>query len=644
MKGLVLLILHMKEEKITKKIYVEERVEYLKEIMLDLPVGLFNKKITGCGATSLVLENNRDVIVVCPNIALIESKVNQYPNAECPYEVFGVFGRIKDNDIDEYISKCEKMKQPKKIMVTYNSISKVMKTIGDVSSYKIVVDEFHEILLSGGFRNETIKNLLMKLSGHVDVTYISATPIPVGYLPPELEKLDSYEVVWAKNRKKHIFDCATGSPIKEIAKIIKNHKAGNPYKLLGNEVSEYIVIANSVEMIAKIISESGLRKREVKIICANKKENKKKLNGYEINKASDKKKGIVTFCTRTAFCGVDFYTESGLIVIVSDRLKGSTLLDVSIDVVQISGRIRTIDNPFKDTVLHIHSKNIKCEPDEAFEKKLEIAQKNAEEIVCAINKAEVELKEALIDRIDNNNPEDLVYYNKETGKAELDQLKISAIKYNQSIRAHIYKNRGCLKQSYVENGFELHEIKGTFFGGVKNKSFKKLYIEYSNACKNNSTIKNDDRLVLDAYKYLGDNKVKALRYNKAKIEDEVYYHLPETQDKIKCEIYKTFNIGNIYTIRDTKLKLQDCFNHLRIKIIATSEMIKDYFDVTKTKEKGSRKDAYKINAIKQGADSDSISEEKVSYLFVCFSGLYRKTELCKKNRILFKCRRALSIR
>lgn len=62
-----------------------QNTKYLSKFMSTLPAGILNKKETGCGATSVVLENRENVIVCCPTIQLIISKVNQYPNERCPY-------------------------------------------------------------------------------------------------------------------------------------------------------------------------------------------------------------------------------------------------------------------------------------------------------------------------------------------------------------------------------------------------------------------------------------------------------------------------------------------------------------------------------------------------------------------------------
>lgn len=93
------------------------------QFLTTLPLGILNKKRTGCGATSVALENHENVVVCCPTVQLIKNKVSQYPKERCPYQIFGVIAGVKQDDIRDYITQCNG-KQPVKIMVTYDSFIK----------------------------------------------------------------------------------------------------------------------------------------------------------------------------------------------------------------------------------------------------------------------------------------------------------------------------------------------------------------------------------------------------------------------------------------------------------------------------------------------------------------------------------------
>ena len=101
---------------------------YVNEFMDSLPSGILNKKETGCGATSVVLENKEDVVLCCPTVQLIKSKLSQYPSERCPYQLLGVMKGVLGQEIEDYVEWC-KGKQPVKIMTTYDSYPRVAATI-----------------------------------------------------------------------------------------------------------------------------------------------------------------------------------------------------------------------------------------------------------------------------------------------------------------------------------------------------------------------------------------------------------------------------------------------------------------------------------------------------------------------------------
>lgn len=67
---------------------------YLSNFYKEIPSNcVFNKVATGCGGTSLEIENmNRDSIIAVPLEQMINNKVKQYPNKRTPddLKLFGV--------------------------------------------------------------------------------------------------------------------------------------------------------------------------------------------------------------------------------------------------------------------------------------------------------------------------------------------------------------------------------------------------------------------------------------------------------------------------------------------------------------------------------------------------------------------------
>jgi hypothetical protein len=103
---------------------IEKGITYLIEIMnFELPKGIFNKGIAGCGATTLAIEDNNKTIICSPRNALLKNKKNQHPN--CMLVIEGV----NVEEVRQYIKQTE----IPKILVSYDSLYKVIDCIEDKS-------------------------------------------------------------------------------------------------------------------------------------------------------------------------------------------------------------------------------------------------------------------------------------------------------------------------------------------------------------------------------------------------------------------------------------------------------------------------------------------------------------------------------
>lgn len=125
--------------------------------MRQLPSNVvLNKGVTGCGATTVAIEQDRPTIIAVPFVGLIENKVGQHP------EVLGIHGEGgKDLEIRSYMESC---KDKPKIMVTWDSLPKVCQALQNsyYDVYKeaqLVVDEWHQLLNSYGFRSGAIQGV-----------------------------------------------------------------------------------------------------------------------------------------------------------------------------------------------------------------------------------------------------------------------------------------------------------------------------------------------------------------------------------------------------------------------------------------------------------------------------------------------------
>ena len=98
------------------EIKVPTNVNYLTDwVGFELPKGILNKGVTGCGATSVAIEDEHKTIICSPRINLIKNKVGQHKG------LLGVYGDVKNDEIMAYLEKAE---MPK-IMVTYDSMPRL---------------------------------------------------------------------------------------------------------------------------------------------------------------------------------------------------------------------------------------------------------------------------------------------------------------------------------------------------------------------------------------------------------------------------------------------------------------------------------------------------------------------------------------
>ena len=103
---------------------------YLSDIISELPVNcLFNKGKTGCGGTELVLRGTKNAIIAVPYISLIQNKLDaNSEHGDRRDEILGFYGEVDETEVRAYLST----HSLKKIIVTYDSLPKLVRIIGEV--------------------------------------------------------------------------------------------------------------------------------------------------------------------------------------------------------------------------------------------------------------------------------------------------------------------------------------------------------------------------------------------------------------------------------------------------------------------------------------------------------------------------------
>lgn len=315
---------------------------YLSDVMTALPVNcLFNKGVTGCGGTTIALNNDIPTVICVPYISLAENKSIQSKNNKdlYPHEVFSVHGNVTTKEFSSYLQRA---KVPK-IMVTYDSLLRVMEQINPLDYY-ILVDEYHILFTQFSFRRKAALVVLNNYKAFKDFTFMTATPVYEEFTLEELKDVDVVNATWDESLPVTvtIVKCKNG-----IEKTIK-HKVD---KILeGTYEGNYYFFVNSVKFMKKMITNCKLTDNNCRVIYS---ESNDTVLPITRGKATDEPKKI-NFITSCAFEGSDFYDEDGKIVIVSDGNNPHTLVDISTQVLQISGRIR--NSQYRGVIYHVVSR------------------------------------------------------------------------------------------------------------------------------------------------------------------------------------------------------------------------------------------------------------------------------------------------
>lgn len=316
-----------------KIIRANENDLFLSQILDQIPSNcLFNKGVTGCGGTTLEIESNRNSIILVPNVNLVLNKCNSYPN------LIGVYGDI---DKFKFNIKFKKKQQYKKIIATYDALPKLIEWIGnDIFNYFLLIDEYHILFNSYGFRYKAITYVLQNYNRFKDFCFMTATPLKDYNVLEELKHLNQIVIEWPNATPVNTELRSVYFTSKEVAKEI-NDSLSKDYNLH--------IFINSLNTIRSIIK--NIKTTNFRTICSKDAEKKDKKEGKLKIDSVNSPVRKVNFYTATAFEGVDIYDPIGKTIVVSDTNVSQSLVDISTLFIQICGRLR--DSKYKNEVLFI---------------------------------------------------------------------------------------------------------------------------------------------------------------------------------------------------------------------------------------------------------------------------------------------------
>ena len=505
----------------------------------DLPRNrIFNKVVTGCGGTTVVLQNAEDYVIAVPTTELIINKTDitmagiskRDYNGIRPFGLFGRFDDAAERKLKDYLN-CSGIK---KIMCTYDKVPKLMEYITP-SSNELLVDEYQCLLKAYSYRQKAIDGVLDNFRAFKSFCFMSATPILPSFKPNCLADVKEIQAKWDK---KYVDTLKvelrqTNKPYSMAANIINDYRLHGFYELNGHKSTEAFFFINSVRDIASILKHCNLSNDEVRIICADNNENREKLIGYDIsNSHSDNK--MFNFITSKSFEGVDYHSETGICFVVSSSSNPHTQASIDTDIPQIAGRIRTKDNPFRNHLVHIFNTTYKkLNLDMTYEQmkaKTEASIRTVYETVDFFNHAPTK---AIKDNLRENLKHDLnslyMKYDKQNDEFIINDILPKLELYNFQINQEIYKNGASVARAYEEidtdvrqDDYKKLDAKVNF---ADNKiSFKDAFLKYAELINDNPHspallfLEQLQPLVKVAYEKLGVEKVRSLRYVKRSIE------------------------------------------------------------------------------------------------------------------------------
>jgi hypothetical protein len=295
---------------------------YLSEVMTELPSKtLLNKGVTGCGGTYVELNSKRNSLILVPTIELAKNKMKK--------DFLIVYGKVSNDEIKKYLKSDL---QYKKIIGTYDCLSRLIDIDEIILSYFLLVDEYHILFNSYSFRNDAIQFLLKNYERFKDYVFMTATPLDDDIILEEIKHLPKINITWEKAIAIKLNLIDTSFTNKELIKAITK-----------NEDVNYHIFLNSIKTIKDIVNRANLL--DYKVVCSEtSRQNNKTLNMGTTLDAVKK----YNFYTSTAFEGCDIFDPKGKTIILCDTNIATTILDISTLVRQICGRLR--DSIYKEEI------------------------------------------------------------------------------------------------------------------------------------------------------------------------------------------------------------------------------------------------------------------------------------------------------
>ena len=600
--------------------YLTEREKFIEEFgkPFELPNGILNKEIPGCGATTVALTDEHKTIICSPRNELLKNKHEQYP------DTLLVIGGVDTKEIETYLQTAELPK----ILVSYDSVYKLIGCIKYKSDWRVVVDEFQCLLADSSFKSEIELHFLDNSRSFPYVTFLSATPILDKYLEQidHFKDMNYYQLDWEEKDIVRVYRERTKNPINAALEIVRYYQNGNyPSVYVNGEriySKECVIFLNSVNNIVNIIKQTELKPEEVNIIVGNSEDNDRQIAriGEGFKRGRIPLKGEThtkfTFCTSTAYAGCDFYSTNAATFVISDCNRPNTAVDIATELVQIAGRQRLACNPFRQFLTFVYNVNAE-----------EVEQETFNEHLC--RKVNVTLDEIR----DNNNagealrakrikdfrriPDNVKYqdsytmYEEQKGEFVFNRLAYVNEQYCFDVQKFNYQNGVIVKKLLQDSSFDVSENQtyAVYQEQLKHLIKKEPFVDRMQAyCEyraKQGLIVNLAMPTLESkypelryyYEALGVDRIKALNYKEKKLLNEI--HIMKTKNKIRHELHGIIHIGDRILTTDIQQTLHDVYDRLGIDKSPKATDLNEFFEIhpVKIPTANGRKNGFEIRGI-----------------------------------------------
>ena len=561
--------------------------KYLSKILEDLPDNsMFNKVLTGCGGTTVALENGRSYVICVPFKSLANNKAKWAKKHNIELLVVHGDSIVTDSDIMNF--------KGKKIIVTYDSLPRVINLINPIE-WKLLVDESHKLVDSGNFRDVAINGILNNYHKFGSFVFMTATPVKDKYQLPQLVGIPKSTIKWTNIKPVNIkFTKVTDDIGKHTALLsldyLEGRKEGNAHIFINS-------VSSIIKVLDYLIQLKVLNYDLVKIVCADNVYNKNRIKSklgskYAIDTTTTDAKKI-NFYTSTAFEGHDIHDTEAVVYVVTDGTIDTTKINILTTLPQIVNRIRDAKIDNEVNLLFTTSNYFSHATEEEFEQSVKQQLQEHKDIVKAFDTHNDTVKKALIKGTDTNKYisyyEGKLYVNETVWYNEMHSYSTihttyyvkddSKIKDSVKVINEVTYNYNYLPHKRLE-GYDKLRL------GTK-VDFKTICLEYLEVAFDNfingntkaQDIENLYPIIGKAYNILGEEKMKALGYREKLFRESLLIEDLKKDNAYKIIRMLGYRVGRWVSAEQVKVDLQHTFNKLGIKQKVTATTLNSYYEI-----------------------------------------------------------------